>query len=387
MGSECLLVRGRLLGAEAATDIVLKNGTVRKVARAGTAPADFGSDTAFIAPALFDIQVNGVGGFTLQGGHAVPEDLLRITRYLARRGVARWVPTLVTGSQEAMEHGCRVAVEALRDAEVARAVPGLHLEGPYISPMDGPRGAHPQAHVRPPSLREFNRFMKAAEDRVLYITVAPETPGAPEFIRSVVKRGVTVSLGHHHANEAQIARAVDAGARLSTHLGNGAASMIHRHQNPLWPQLAEDRLCASLIADLHHLPKPALKTFVRAKGPERTILVSDCVNLAGMAPGVYELFGASVEMKPDGKICLRGTDLLAGSGLMLLQGVINAWRATDLSLAQAVACASTVPARLFGLKTPPMATPGRKANLMVFDLDKADRATARGVWIQGERAQ
>ncbi len=379
MKSDCVLIRGRVLGAECATDIVLKNGTVQSVARAGKSSADLGSTASYIAPALFDIQVNGVGGVTLQGERVLPDDVLRITRYLEARGVTRWVPTLITGSQEAMEHGCRVIAEAMREPAVAKAVPGLHLEGPYISPVDGPRGAHPKAFVRPPSLREFARLMKAAEGRVLYITLAPEIPGAIEFIRAVTRRGVLVSLGHHHADAEQVGRAVEAGARLSTHLGNGAASQIHRHQNPLWPQLAEDRLHASLIADLHHLPEPALKTFVRAKGPERTILVSDCVDLTGMKPGVYDLFGASVELKPNGKICLRGTDLLAGSGLMLLQGVLNAWRATDLTLEEAFACANVVPARLFGLKTPPMAQPGRKANLVVFDVTRENTPRVRAV--------
>jgi N-acetylglucosamine-6-phosphate deacetylase len=186
-----------------------------------------------------------------------------------------------------------------------------------------------------------------------------------------------------------IAHAVDAGARLCTHLGNGAASQIHRHLNPLWPQLAEDRLTASLIADLHHLPEPALKTFVRAKQPERVILVSDCVNLAGMKPGKYSLFGTAVELKKTGKICLSGTDLLAGSSLMLLEGVLNTWRVTGMSLSESFASATTIPARLFGLRLPlGLPAMGRKANLTVFDAEEHDaglRPNIQAVFVNGNR--
>ncbi len=389
MSSGSIRVRGRFPGAVKACDVEVRDGVVRRVVRAGKAEPDFGSSEAFIGPTLFDIQVNGVGGIDLQGDAVRPEDLRAITEYLARWGVSRWIPTLVTGPHKAMEHGCRVIVEALKDRAVARAVPGLHIEGPYISPEDGPRGAHPKKHVCPPNIRDFEKLRRAAEGKILYTTVAPELPGAVTFIRAVTRRGVLVSLGHHHGTAEDIARAVDAGAQLSTHLGNGAASMIHRHSNPLWPQLANDGLMASLIADLHHLPPDVLKTFVRAKGPGRIVLTSDCVNLAGLKPGKYSFAGAEVELRKDGMICLSGTDLLAGSGLMLLQGVVNTWQHTDLTLEQAFACASSIPARLFGLRTPPrLPMAGRKADFTVFELKGKGRKRApriEAVFIRGSR--
>jgi N-acetylglucosamine-6-phosphate deacetylase len=289
-----------------------------------------------------------------------------------------------------MEHGCHVIAEARKDQCLARVIPGIHIEGPYISPLDGPRGAHAKEHVRNPDLREFNRLQKAARGNILYLTLAPELDGAPEFIRAIVARGVMVALGHHNANAEQIANAVRAGARLSTHLGNGLGSTIHRHLNPLWPQLAADRLTAALIADLEHLPLAVLKSFVRAKGPQRVILTSDCVHIAGLEPGKYSLGGLPVEMLPSGRICLSGTDLLAGSSLMLLQGVVNAAHVTDLSLEQAFASASTIPARLLGLKYRfPAPVPGAKADLILFDTANGDggrpKVTVRCVYINGER--
>jgi len=386
---EKTLVRGILLGDQHASDIVIERGKVTRIARAGRRPADFGSPAAIIAPALFDIQVNGACGINLQGSEVQPEDIVRISDCLASQGVSHWVPTLITGPAAAMEHGCHVVAKALRDRRVARAVPGVHLEGPYISPEDGPRGAHPKAHVRPPDLREFARLMRAADGKIRYVTLAPEAPGAVAFIRALVKRGVTVSLGHHAATAAQIAAAVDAGARLCTHLGNGAAPQIHRHLNPLWPQLADDRLTASLIADLHHLPADAMKTFVRAKGPERIILVSDCTRIAGLPPGKYREFGAEVELKPNGKLCLSGTDLLAGSASFLLEGVINAWRATDHTLEQAFACATSAPAKTLGVRLPPSgAKLGRPADFVVFEIDRGNpvaKPKILAVFIEGRR--
>lgn len=365
-------IRGIVLGNGTPSDIIVRDGKIISVQAAGPMRPDVGSSQSIIGPTLLDIQVNGAYGIDLQSPSLAPEDLRRITDLLASKGVSRWIPTLITGPIETMEHACRVIAESMQDKVVARAVPGIHLEGPYISPMDGPRGAHAKEYVRKPSVRELDRLQKAANGKVLYMTLAPEVNGAPAFIKALVRRGVVVALGHHHGNADQIAKAVDAGARLSTHLGNGLASTIHRHHNPLWPQLADDRLAAALIADLEHLPAPVLKTFVRAKRCDHVILTSDCVHIAGLPPGPYLLGTIAVELLPSGRICLSGTDLLAGSSLMLLQGVVNAAHATDLTLEQAFACATTIPANVLGLKCRfPRPAIGAKADFVLFDIENA----------------
>lgn len=386
---ETLLVRGLPAGGTRPCDIEIQNGIIRRIRPAGRTAPGAGSEQSILGPPLFDAQVNGICGLGLQGPNVSVDDVLAMNAHLRQQGVAYWIPTLVTASLDAMEHGCSVLAAAMDDPAIARAVPGIHLEGPWISPEDGPRGAHPKAHVRPPSLKEFNRLMKAAHGRVLYVTLAPERPGAVAFIRALTQRGVRVSLGHHAAGAAQIAAAAEAGASLSTHLGNGAASMIHRHQNPLWPQLAEDRLTASLIADLHHLPAETLKTFFRAKSPERCILVSDCTRIAGLPPGEYDEFGAAVELKPNGRLCLSGTDLLAGSAMMLIEGVLNAWRAAGITLEQAFACASAIPARFFGVRLPPATLrEGRKAHFLAVrpaETARGGRPELEAVFMQGRR--
>ncbi|HEO71517.1 MAG TPA: N-acetylglucosamine-6-phosphate deacetylase, partial [Candidatus Hydrogenedentes bacterium] len=325
-------------------------------------------------------------GIDLHSEALKPEDVRTMTDILARWGVSHWIPTLVTGAMTTLLHGCRTVAEAWQDKKVARAVPGIHLEGPCISPVDGPRGAHPKRYVRKPDLADFDRLYDAVEGKVVYTTIAPEHKGSVSYIKALVKRGVIVSLGHHGADAKQIRRAVDAGARYCTHLGNGLASQIQRHSNPLWPQLADDRLTAGLIPDLEHLPPDALKVFIRAKGAARVIFTSDCVHVALQKPGRYAFADHAVEVKPSGRVCLVGTDLLAGSSLMLLQGVVNAARVTDLSLEEAFACAGSRAVRFFGLKRRfTLPKPGRKAEFVAMDIGKAGKVTVQAVFINGER--
>ncbi|MFP4500873.1 MAG: N-acetylglucosamine-6-phosphate deacetylase [Candidatus Hydrogenedentota bacterium] len=347
---ETQVLRGRLNGAGPPMDVHVRAGRVDAVLPAGKDRPNAGSTRAVVTPPLFDMQVNGVAGYDLQDPHLAPEHAAEITQRLAAMGVAQWVPTLVTAAPEQMEACCANLARTFEDSRVAQAVPGIHIEGPHISPEDGPRGAHPRAHVCPPDTKLLKRLVKAANGKIAYITIAPELPGAEAYIRAARAQGIRVALGHHNATAEHIAAAVEAGASICTHLGNGGAVLLPRHHNPLWPQLADDRLTASLIADGHHLPDPVLKTFVRAKGPKRTVIVSDCVQLLGLAPGGYELFESGVDLLPNGKVTLRGTSLLAGSATPLLAGVLHASRVTDLTLEQACTCASRNPARLLGVR-------------------------------------
>ncbi len=388
-GTRHICVRGTLLGDEHPCDILVDgSGIVRQISGVSKSPADIGGDSFLIAPTLFDIQVNGAFGIDLQDDAVKAEDVLRLSDFLARQGISMWVPTLITAPHASLLRRCRLLGELMQDRCFSASVPGIHLEGPYISPLDGPRGAHEKAFVRKPDLREFERLYKATGERILYVTVAPEMDGAIPFIRAVTRMGVVVALGHHAAEAECIQKAVDAGARLCTHLGNGMASQIHRHHNPLWAQLANDQLTASLIADLEHLPQDVLKTFVRAKGPRKVILTSDVVHLAGLPAGAYSLLGVSVELKKTGRICLSGTDLLAGSSLMLLQGVFNAARATDLSLKQAFDCATRIPCRFFNLRKHYRPVVGKKADFILLNVQRrtgGDMPKVVAVFINGER--
>ena len=383
MTSKDFRIRGVVLGESKPSDVIIRDGKVHSIARAGRGKCDAGSATSIIAPTLFDIQVNGYGGVDLQGREVLPEDVAKVDAKLQRIGVSHWIPTFITSSFENIEHGCATVAAALKNASLSRRIPGVHIEGPYISPHDGPRGAHDKRHVRKPNLREFDKWNEAADGRVAYITLAPEIDGAIPFIKEMVKRGVVVSLGHHNATPDDIARAADAGARMCTHLGNGLASTINRHHNPLWPQMADDRLLASVIADLEHLPPPLLKTIARVKGPDRLMITSDAVHIAGLKPGHYDFGGIPVELLKTGRIQLTGTELLAGSATTLLQGVLNATRHTDLTLAQAFACASRIPAELFGVSNA-----STRANLIVLELVSGtarDTARIQTIFVNGSQ--
>ena len=377
-----LLVRGQLLDSGRVADVLVRDGLVRDVSIGKPlGRPDLGSDETLLAPALVDMQVNGGFGIDLQRDDLVMDEVIDLNHRLAAQGVARWAPTLVTAAVSSMERRAWRIVEALvADAATDYSVVGIHFEGPFISPVDGPRGAHPKEHVREPSLTIMRQLIKAASGRVACVTLAPELPGAPAVVRALAKQSIVAALGHHAASAAQVAKAAEAGARLCTHLGNGLATTMHRHHNPIWPQLANDELHASFIADLHHLPGEMLKSMIWAKGPERCILVSDAVCLAGMKPGKYRLFCADVEKRKDGRVCLAGTELLAGSGALLLDGVINTWLAADLTMAEAFDCASKNPSQLLGLPAPTWPPrKGRRAEFIGFHLETKQKRIAPGM--------
>jgi len=323
----------------------------------------------WVAPGLVDIQVNGYGGQEFASDQLRPEHVQQIVRQHWHFGVTRLCPTLTTQSPEVFEHALRAIDQACRDdALVAASVPGVHLEGPFISREEGPRGAHPAQHCRRPDWELFCRWQQAAGGRVRLMTLSPEYDEAPRFIRQAVLSGVRIALGHTAATGQQILQAVDAGATLSTHLGNGAHRTLPRHPNYLWTQLGEDRLAASLIVDGHHLPPEVVRVFVRAKGVRRCVLVSDVSGLAGLPPGEYTSSGCRLEILPDGRLVIAGQrQLLAGASRPLGAGVLNAMRFAGVSLAQAVAMATRNPCRVLGLRVDRLQV-GAVADLVVFRL-------------------
>ena len=258
-------------------------------------------------------------------------------------GVTRCLPTLITSSFEDFSTSARV-LAGVRDPAIA----GIHMEGPYISPVDGARGAHPREHVRPASLDDFERRQDACDGRIRLVTLAPEVPGAIELIEHLVNSGVRVAIGHTAADPPDIAAAIRAGATMATHLGNGCAQMLPRHPNPIWELLAADEVLVSVIVDGHHLPGSTVKAMVRANGEDRTILVTDAIAAAGCAPGRFALGGVECELREDGRVGLPGSPYLAGSALTLDRAIANTVRFTGLSIAQAVKMASTIPADYLG---------------------------------------
>ncbi len=326
------------------------------------------ADLPWIMPGLVDLQINGYRGQEFSSPELTERKVAEIVHSQAAFGVTRLCPTLTTNRRETLCHALATIDRACQgDAVLARRVAGIHLEGPYVSRQDGPRGAHPINCCRRPDWDEFRRLQDAAGGRIRILTMSVEFDGSAEFVRKVADSGVVVAIGHTAADSDQIQRAVDAGARMSTHLGNGSHPMLARHHNYLWDQLAEDRLVAGLIVDGHHLPPPVVKTFVRAKTPQRCILVSDLSGYAGLPPGTYETDLCKLETLPSGKMVVAGqTELLAGASAPLIAGVANVMHFAGVDLPTAVGMAVDRPAEMLGLPLVGLEE-GRTADFVLFD--------------------
>ena len=362
---------GRRYDTGLPVQIEIEAGRIVRVSQVDAAAAAMppAGQWPWLAPGLIDVQLNGYGGQEFSSADLTPDKVEPIVRAMERFGVTRICPTLTTESFAVLQHALKaVAAACDRSPELARRIPGIHLEGPYITTDDGARGAHPKRHCRRPDWDEFQRLQEAASGRIRILTVSPEFDESIAFMRRVAQSGVVVAIGHTAARPDQVRAAVDAGARMSTHLGNGSHPMLHRLHNYVWAQLAEDRLTAGLICDGHHLPPEVVKVFVRAKTPERCILVSDISGQAGQPPGRYESPFCDIEILPSGKLVVAGqTEIMAGASLPLSAGVANAMRFAGVDLATAVRMAVHNPAALLGVE-PGGLEVGDQADLVQFEL-------------------
>jgi N-acetylglucosamine-6-phosphate deacetylase len=299
-----------------------------------------------------DLQVNGFAGVDFNDPACTVEDYQTAVAATWTTGVTRLFPTIVTADGVNMRHCLETASLAAETRPIGPSIAGIHLEGPWISPEDGPRGAHLRQHVRKPDREEFSRLQESAQGRIKVVTLAPELDGAIDMIEWFTAQGVLVSIGHSMASSAQIGDAVRAGARLSTHLGNGCAETIHRHHNLIWEQLASDELCASFIVDGHHLPPAMLKSMIRAKSVARSFLVTDATAPAGCDPGPFKFGDQDVELTAAGRVQLAGTSRLAGSALRMNDAVANTVRLAGVSWEDALAMAGPQAASAVGMSFP-----------------------------------
>ena len=343
-------------------------------------------EPGWLSAGLVDLQINGFGGHDLNGPTLTVDTVYALAQVLLRYGVTTFAPTLITASEpQLVESLATIRQARSRYPALAHMIPCVHVEGPAISPEDGPRGAHPAEHVRAPSLSEFARWQATSAGLVGLVTMSPHWPGSVDYIRALTSAGVHVAIGHTNADATQIRAAVDAGAVLSTHLGNGSHAMINRRHNALWPQLADDRLSASFIADGHHLSGDLLTVMLRAKGLERAFIVSDATALGGMAPGSYDAsIGGAVILRADGYLGMDdGTgQYLAGAALPLIAGIPTLVHQAGLSLGDALKLVTVHPGRWVGRRG--QIQPGQPADLVRFAWD-GDRTVPRvtDVWLQG----
>jgi N-acetylglucosamine-6-phosphate deacetylase len=377
-------IQGRHYATAEMVELTIEDGTIRSVQTFPVSTSE--RSECWIAPALFDLQINGCHGLDFSSNKLTVDHIRRIIAVCRQHGIGSFCPTLITNSDAALLHGFRtIATACDQEAGILTAIPALHLEGPYISAEDGPRGAHPRAHIRPPDWDEFRRYQDAANGRIRLVTLAPELEGALGFIEKLVASSVVVAIGHTAANGACIRDAVRAGARLSTHLGNGSHALLPRHNNYIWQQLATDNLWASIICDGHHLPETVVRCIVRVKTPARTILTCDAGSLAGLPAGRYREWGQDLDVLLEGKIVVAESGYLAGSWVFTDQCVGNVIRFAGVSLSEAVDMASVRPRQLLGLPEQRLEA-GHPADLVLFDWTPEGGLRVRSTWIRGARS-
>ena len=359
--------------------IDIANGKIVRVERINKPSQE--NNPMFIAPGLIDIQVNGFNSvsFSLEGsegsfernGELTNEDVRRVTEGLWKEGVTTFLPTLTTNSLDLLLKNISVLARSMDEPFIMGSIPGFHLEGPYISAVDGYRGAHPVEYVRLPDWNEFLELYKASGAKILLVTLAPEADNAMEFIRKCREKGIVVSLGHHNGTSEIIKQAIDKGACLATHLGNGCAPVIHRHLNPLWPQLADDRLMISILCDGFHLPPEVIQVFYKVKGADNIVITSDVTSYAGMPPGEYKIKTGEIIVKTtDGNLKFSGQEGgLYGSASPLSIGVGHIMKVTGCSLATAIRMTTSNPARLLNLYDRGTLEPGKRADIILFTLN------------------
>jgi len=305
--------------------------------------------TDYLSPGFLDIQINGYHGMN----YSNPLSLIEIVELVDKiflSGTTRHLPTIITDSEENILASNHAIVAARKRSSLLEySLPGIHIEGPFISHVEGARGVHDPAFIRDADYEEFLRWQEAAEGLIKIVTLSPENEKSIDFIRKISRDGVIAAIGHTNASVEMIEEAIDAGAKLSTHLGNGCPAYIPRLHNFIWKQLSDERLSASIIADGYHLPPYVLKSFTHSKGFNKTILISDVAALAGSMPGLYKWGNMDIEIFDDGHMGLHNTSNLAGASYLLNRGIAHLSECTDLSLEECVRCATVNPWNLLGL--------------------------------------
>ncbi len=342
------------------------------------------AEKPYASPGLIDIQLNGYAGIDFCDAELDPRKAPDILPALWKTGVTTFCPTVITNTQEGLLQCFRALEEARRiDPRFAECAPCYHLEGPYISP-GGSRGAHNPEVMRPPDWKEFVELQDAAGGRIGIVTLAPELPGAMDFIRRAREAGLVVSMGHTDATPEQIHQGAEAGAQLNTHLGNGCPQMIDRHQTPLWAQLALRQLAASMICDGFHLPPDLVQVIHRAKGTDGCVLITDAVHVAGLAPGRYKLVGLDIELLPTGQVVMADRHSMAGSAVSMNRAVKVFMDYAGVTLGEAVQAATANPSRLLErFETCCEVREGQPANLALFRVGE-DRLEIEKTLLKGE---
>jgi len=300
---------------------------------------------------FIDLQVNGYKGVDFSSPDLNEDSFLFACREIEKKGTQAFLPTIITSDLKVYEKNLKLMAKVMGNKRFTKLLPGIHLEGPFISSREGYRGSHPAQYIKEPSIELFKKMIKWSENKIKMITLAAEVSGAEKLCKFAVQQNIIVSLGHQRANEKEMNKLTAAGAKALTHLGNGLPHLIHRHQNSIWAGLANDQLTAMIITDGCHLPVSLIKTIIKVKGIKNTILVSDVSPFGGMKPGIYNLWGMDIILKKNGFLFNPQTGFLAGSsstmqeevGFLLKEKILNPEEINQIAFYN--------PLRMIGLST------------------------------------
>jgi glucosamine-6-phosphate deaminase len=341
------------------------------------------NDHFFIGPGLVDLQVNGVNGIDFNDPNLTVSDIESASDFLLSKGVTTFFPTLITNEDQVIISILSTFKKACEsNPKIASCIGGIHLEGPFISSAEGAKGAHNPKYIQKPNWDLIQEFQEVSGGMIKLITMAPELENAYSFIKKCCENGIKVAFGHSSATIEDLDKGIEAGASLSTHLGNAVPLLLPRHPNILWDQLSFDQLHASLIADGFHLPDSFLKVVLKVKG-EKAFLVSDATKFCGMSPGEYQThIGDQVILSPNGRLSLKnGNGLLAGASKTLFEGIeyLIGKKLTDLP--QAWKMASIIPATFMGID---VQRPNSKGDYVFFKIQDGNKITIHKVIKNGK---
>jgi N-acetylglucosamine-6-phosphate deacetylase len=269
-------------------------------------------------PGFIDLQVNGYLGVDFSSPDLTEDSFAHACECLFQAGIAAFLPTVITSPLEVYERNLPILVSVMARDEFRDRLPGIHLEGPFISPEPGAVGAHHPEWVREPDVYTFKQINSWANQTIRLLTLAADRQGAYELASYAAGQGIVVSSGHSLATPVDLERLAQAGATALTHLGNGLPHLLHKYNNPLWAGLADDHYTAMLIGDGHHIPNGVLKAMIRAKGISRTIIVSDAAPVAGLPPGRYTTLGNEVILEESGLLHNPQIGFLVGSSATMM---------------------------------------------------------------------
>ncbi len=347
------------------TDVTIDGGRIAEIAASGGTAmqhdarsiGDIDAQGLLLAPGFVDLQVNGGFGLDLQRD---PFSVWDLGRRLPSTGVTAFLPTIISSPPSVTD--ALLAALRQRPADYAGAEPlGAHFEGPMLNPDRS--GAHQRANIVAADAAVYEGWTAAAG--VAMVTLAPEIPGAIDAIEHLSANGVVVSAGHSGADANETRRSIDAGVTAVTHLFNAMARFDHRAPNLVGVALTDDRVTATVIVDGQHLDATAVKLAWSLKGPERFVLITDAVSALGLPPGTYQFAGGPVVADEHRVFNVSGG--LAGSNLAMHRAVRNLGEFTGCDTAEAVAAASTTPARLLGRRDRGRLAVGSVADVVLAD--------------------